>query len=422
MTSAEAIRIHDLAEPEYSEFARDVITATAGVHTELKVDAIAAQATEQLANVPVYLDEGMSRRLDLICRCMDGDGDLSPLGRITNQAILVRYLVQRSRLEDLYRRHPEIEEEEIVRPIIIAGLPRSGTTHLLNLISVDRRLRSLPYWESLEPFPAPADEEIADGGAGDPRIQRCRDALAMQDQVVPLFRNMHEMTPEHIHEEIELMGMDFSMMLFENYALIPGWRDYYIEHDQTPHYVFLKRALKTLQWLRGPQRWILKSPQHMEQFLPLMQVFPDATFALPHRDPVSVIASMITMQSYVSRLSRDPVKPVDIGNYWSDRIVRMLEQCVRDRDSLPGAQAVDIMFDDIVADGVGAVESIYNLAGHPLTEDVRGGMLRYVQENPRGKHGQILYDMQGDFGIDPDGLRRRLEFYYAKFPVRRERG
>ena len=350
---------------------------------------------------------------------MNADQQLSPLGRITNKNILVRYLVQRSRLEDLYQRHPEIDDVEIERPIIIAGLPRSGTTHLLNLISVDDRLRSLSYWESLEPIP-PADEPASGEAGEDPRVQRCRDSLALQDQIIPLFKNMHEMLPEHIHEEIELMGMDFSMMLFENYAVVPSWRDYYLAHDQTPHYLFLKRALKALQWLRGPQRWILKSPQHMEQLIPLSTVFPDATFALPHRDPVSVITSMVTMQAYVSRMSRDPVDPAQIGAYWTDRIVRMLVQCARDRDRLPAAQTIDIMFDEITGDDVGAVERIYALAGHPMTAAVRQKMQRYVQEHPRGKHGQILYDLQADFGIDPAALRKQLDFYYDRFPVRQE--
>ena len=419
MSKPSSIRITDLAAPEYSDFAREIIGAVGDIETEMSVEAVYTEAVAQLGDIAVYRDEGISERLGVICAAMNNDHNLSPLGRMTNRDILVRYLVQRSRLEDLYRRHPEIDEVEIVRPIIIAGLPRSGTTHLLNLISVDQRLRSLSYWESLEPIPSREEEDSAEG-VEDPRIQRCRDSLALQDQIVPLFKNMHEMAPEHIHEEIELMGMDYSMMLFENYAVLPQWRDYYLAHDQTPHYQFLKRALKALQWLRGPQRWILKSPQHMEQLIPLKTVFPDATYVLPHRDPVSVITSMVTMQAYVSRLSRDPVDPGEIGRHWADRIVRMLTQCAGDRDQLPGSQTIDIMFDEITSDDVGAVQRIYALAGHPMTDTVRNAMERYVEEHPRGKHGQILYNLEQDFGMDPAILRRQLEFYYKKFSVKVE--
>lgn len=419
MSRPAALRITDLGAPEHSDFARDVLAAVGDTQTEISVAAIFAEAGQQLGEVATYQDAGLLERLGVICDAMNVDLELSPLGRLTNRSILVRYLVQRSRLEDLYRRHPEIDEVEIERPIIIAGLPRSGTTHLLNLISVDDRLRSLNYWESLEPVPLASEAAAAQGGE-DPRIQRCRDALALQDQIIPLFKNMHEMSPEHIHEEIELMGMDYSMMLYENYAMVPTWRDYYLGHDQTPHYRFLKRALKALQWLRGPRRWILKSPQHMEQLVPLHTVFPDATFVLPHRDPVSVITSMITMQAYVSRMSRDPVDPVQIGRYWTQRIVRMLEQCVRDRDTLPAAQTLDLMFDEITDDDMGAVERIYALADHPINETVREQMLRFIAENPRGKHGQVLYDLQADFGIDPAELRQQLHFYYQRFPVKQE--
>lgn len=414
MNKPATIRITDLAEPEHSDFAKDVFSAVADMPVEFSVEAFCAAATEELGDIPVYIDAGMQQRLSLLCSAMDADLDLSAMGRVTNHSILLRYLVQRSRLEDLYARHPEIETIEIEPPLIIAGLPRTGTTHLLNLISADHRLRSLSYWESLEPIPVAAEQALPEG-VEDPRIQRCRDSLGMQDQLMPLFKNMHEMTPEHIHEEIELMGMDYSMMLFESYAILPSWRDAYLAQDQTPHYEFLKRALKALQWLRGPQRWILKSPQHIEQLVPLQHVFPDATFVLTHRDPVAVIASMLTMQTYASRLSREPVRPHHIGDYWSDRIIRMLQACERDRDTLPEAQTLDLRFSDILSEDLEPLERIYALAGHPFTDEVRGAMQQYMLDHPRGRHGQIEYDLLDDFGIDPDQLRQQLGSYYSRF-------
>lgn len=411
-----AITIDDLDKPRHTDMALAVIDSLTDITVELSVEAVFADAMGELGEVPCYREPGMEARLALICEAMNEDHNLSTLGRLTNKTMLTRYLVQRSRLEDLYRRHPEIEDQEITAPIIIAGLPRSGTTHLLNLISRDQRLRSLQYWESLEPIPQ-AGEPVPEDVTQDPRLQRCHESLAMQDQMIPLFKNMHEMTPEHIHEEIELMGMDFSMMLFETYAVIPRWRDYYLAHDQTPHYRFLKRALKALQWLRGPQRWLLKSPQHMEQLPVLHEVFPDATFVLPHRDPISVIASMLTMQSYASRVTRDPVDPHEIGQYWADRLTRMLRQCAQDRDALPAEQTVDLYFGDVTGDVLSAVERIYFTAEQAMTGEVRTAMQNYVDANPRGKHGRILYNLEADFGIDTEELRRELRFYYEKFPV-----
>ena len=157
-------------------------------------------------------------------------------------------------------------------------------------MAADPALRSLPYWESLEPVLPDAERPAA--GEPDPRLARTEMALGLVNALMPLFERMHEMTVEHVHEEIQLLAIDFSSMLFETTAPMPSWRDYYLAHDQTPHYAYLKRVLQVLTWLRGGDRWVLKSPQHIEQFGPLLATFPDATFVVTHRDPIAVTASV----------------------------------------------------------------------------------------------------------------------------------
>ncbi|MCZ6462802.1 MAG: sulfotransferase, partial [Proteobacteria bacterium] len=354
-------------------------------------------------------------RLRVWLASVEEDRELGPVGRVGVYRDLVRYASNRLRFEDLLGRHPEIHEVRIERPIVIGGLPRSGTTHLLNLISADDRLRSLPYWESLEPIPDPAETAGPDGV--DPRLARCRESYAQQDALMPLLKNMHDMAPEHVHEEIELQGLDFSSYELEWIATVPRWRDYYLEHDQTPHYAYQKRVLQALQWLRGPDRWVLKSPQHMEQLVPLLQTFPDATVVLTHRDPVSVIASTITMLAYGDRVRRLRVDPPAVAAYWIDRIERLLRTCVRDREKLSADRSLDVYFHEFMADDVATVERIYALADLPMTTEARARLERYMAENPRGKHGRIRYDLKADFGVDPDELRERFRFYTDRFPV-----
>ena len=411
------VRIEDLRQPVMPDFIQSLLDSAKETPIELSVSAVQA-AAEQQSGLTAYEDSGYLERMTILLESMKADADLSAFGQQNNFNILVRYAAQRSRLEALYIRHPEINEIDITQPIIIAGLPRSGTTHLLNLISVDDRLRSLPYWESLEPFPANARPGVFD--PDDPRIIQCREQLNIQDSIMPLFKNMHDMSPEHIHEEIELMGMDFSMMLFENYALLPAWRDYFIEHDQTPHYEFLKRCLKALQWLRGPNRWILKSPQHLEQLPQLHRVFPDASFVLTHRDPVSVTASLLTMLSYSARLSREPVRPEHIADYWVDRVEKMLRGCVSGLDSLPERQTAQVLFHEFMADDIGTVSTIYERANHPMTSTIENAMKQYMVDNPRGKYGQVQYDLSADFGLERSELYRRFEFYTDRFGVKIE--
>jgi len=415
MTRPDDIRIADLAAPELTPLQQTVVEAAGKLPVSFTEDAVLSEAAER-TGLSDFGPDDFRARLRVWLQALDEDAELGAVGRIGAYRDCVRYAANRLRLEDLIERHPEILDVEIRRPLVIAGLPRSGTTHLLNLIAADQRLRSLPYWESLEPIPDPAEAAGEDGV--DPRLARCREAYAQQVAISPLLKNMHDMSPEHVHEEIEIQALDFSSYLPEWIATVPRWRDHYLETDQTPHYAYLKKGLQALQWLRGPDRWVLKSPQHMEQLVPLLRVFPDATVAITHRDPVSVIASAITMLAYGDRIRRTRVDPPAVAAYWIDRIERLLRACVRDRDTLPAGQALDVPFHEFMADDVAMVERFYALADLPMTPEARGQLDRYMAENPRGKHGQILYDLKADFGVDPDALRERFGFYLDRFEIR----
>jgi hypothetical protein len=357
-------------------------------------------------------------RLAIQCLAIEEDTELNALGRLGVFANVLRYAENRLRFEDLLRRHPEILETRIERPIIVAGMPRTGTTHLLNLIGADTRLRSLPYWESMEPVPVRGEGPGRDGR--DPRWTRCNESYQQMVANMPLIVAMHDMPPEHIHEEIELEELDFASYLLEWLCRPPRWRDHYLALDQRPHYAYMKRVLQALTWLRGPQRWILKSPQHLEQLLPLLDTFPDATIVVTHRDPVSVIRSAITMLGYGDRMRRTRVDLAGLADYWIDRVGRLLGACLRDRDELPAAQTIDVPFHELMGDDIGMVSRIYEKAGLPMNPAARAELDAFVRANPRGRHGQVIYDLKGDFGLEPGEVRLRFGDYVERFRVRVE--
>ena len=411
------IRIEDLANPVLTPMQTAVVEGFRNATITFTEEAVLG-AAKQKTGLADFGPDDFRERLAVWLQSIEEDNDLGPMGRMRIFGDMVRYASNRLRFHDLLKRHPEILDVEIRKPIIIAGLPRSGTTHLVNLIAADKRLRSLPYWESLEPIPDPTEKPGADGK--DPRLVRCENEYKMFSQVAPLLKNMHDMTPEHVHEEVEVQALDFSSYLPEWLATVPRWRDYYYSHDQRLHYAYMKNVLKALQWMRGPNRWILKSPQHLEQLGPLIETFPDATVALTHRDPVSVVASAITMLTYGDRIRRNRVDPPAVAAYWADRVEHLLRACVRDRDLLPASQSIDVLFHEFMANDVAMVERIYAVAGLEMTPEARSSLDRYMAENPRGKHGRIVYDLEADFGVEPDRLRKRFDFYYKRFPIQVE--
>ena len=411
--------IDDLAQPRFGDDVSAILAmmAEAGTTLALEPEALMKAAIEQ-TGLEDFGPDDFVERLDILCRALRTEARLNDAGIMAQHVLLSGLLCNRLLVEDMVRTHPEILDVEIEAPIVICGLPRTGTTHLHNLMSSDPTLRSLPYWESLEPVLADAETPLP--GEPDPRRARTEQALWFVNAAMPYFNRMHEMTVDHVHEEIQLLAIDFSSMLFETISPMPSWRDHYLARDQRPSYAYMKKILQVLQWQRGGTRWILKSPQHIEQFPALRATFPDATFVLTHRDPVSVTASLTMMITYSLRLGHDEVDVPWVGRYWSDRLEHMLHSCVRDRDVLVPTQTIDVRFDEFMADDVAMVERVYEVARQPMTDAARKAMAAFMDEHPRGRHGDVHYDL-AEFGIDVAERRKALAFYVERFGVREER-
>ncbi len=416
MTRPAPARLDDLAYPRFPPHVDELRAAIAGMASlsPLEPEALVAAARDE-TGLDDFGDDRFLARLGILTRALATEGRLSAVGGVMAHRQLVQLLKNRLVLEALVARHPEILREPIHAPIVVVGLPRTGTTHLHNLMAGDPALRSLPYWESLEPVVL--DEQVPAPGEPDPRRARCEQALSFVNESLPYFVRMHEMTADHAHEEIQLLALDVSTMLFETMAVLPSWRDAYAATDQTPSYRYLRRVLQAMQWQRGGTRWVLKSPQHLEQLGPLLEVFPDAVVVLTHRDPASVVASFVTMAAYTARMSIEP--PIDlraIGRYWADRIADLFRACVRDRDLVPHARSLDVRFDDFMRDDLATVRRVHALAGQPVTAAAEAAWASFLATHPRGVHGTVEYDL-AQFGLDAGAIRRGSADYVARFGI-----
>ena len=422
MSPSEAIHIDDLARPRVPRLLRVANGLGAPfAGSLLRLDeAVLLDRARRQAGFDDFGDDTFREPLSVLVRSLEEEARLTPFGRFGARQLLQGLLVTRLRLQELLKRHPEIEAEPIVSPIVVMGLPRTGTTHLHNLLSSDPSLRSLPYWESVEPIPDPLPERgsaAARAPEADPRFARCARGLDFLHRVMPLFPLMHEMTPTARHEEIQLLAIEISTMLFESSYQIPGYRDWYKASDQTHAYRALRRLLQVLQWQDGsPRRWVLKSPQHLEQIGPLLSVFPDAKIIQTHRDPVRVTASFCTLGTYGLRMATRHIDPRRVGAYWSARIEDLLMASIRDRGRIPAHQVMDLRFHEFMADEVAAVARIYEFAGQPGGEGALALVRAYQDANPRGRHGTIAYRLE-DFGLDAAERRRSLRTYQERFAV-----
>ena len=407
------VRIEDLAAPQRGPEEQAIYDMALRMHVDLDPDALVARARAE-TGLDRLGGTGVVDRLRRHLAAVDADTGLSGLGRHLVRDRTLGLLRARLRYEEFVARHPEALEVELEPPVIVVGLPRSGTTHLVNLLAADSRFRSMPWWEVREPTPVRGDGPGRDGV--DPRFTRCHTEWETTRSVAPLTALMHDRPPWSIEEDCELVDLDVCSYTLEWHARVPAWRDFYFELEQRDHYRFLRQHLQVLSYLRGPNRWVLKTPQHLEQLGALLDAFPDATIAFTLRDPVAVLQSAITMLAYGDRMRRVEVDAPGLAEYWVDRVERLLRAAVRDAHLISVDQRVDVEFGEFMQDDLAMAAKILQTAGMELTDTARAELEGYLAGNPRGKDGRVVYDLRRDFGLDPDDLYQRFEFYFDAFP------
>lgn len=255
-------------------------------------------------------------------RAIDCDRGLNSMARQSLEALGYRYAVNRLYLEALIGTHPEIEHIALPRPIVVSGLPRSGTTALARKLC--KYGRWLPYWEAIEPF-----SSLDDTGA---RVRRANAIAARVGKVMPRMRQFHEDKPDSFADDQELQGLAFGSYMLEWQAHVPLWRDRYLAEDQRPVYQYLKRAMQALSFLRGPTQWVIKNPQHMENLAALRAVFPDALLIVSKRSRGDVVRSMDRLIGYLDSHMRGSPRP---PNYWSQRLDAMQSRYTETRHLFP---------------------------------------------------------------------------------------
>jgi hypothetical protein len=413
----EVFDIVDIRAPVLSDIQKMALAGAAQARFDFSSDAILGAAKAQ-TGLSDFGAMDFVERLDLWCQCVKEDEYLSPISHAGLWTMFVRYASDRLRVEDICKRHPEILDINIDRPIIVAGPPRSGTTHLLGLLSADTRLRSLPWWEAIAPVPTETDAPTPDDP--NPRWTKAEAGWQQQDAMMPLFKYMHEFSPDHISEDIELQALDFSSYLLEWMALVPKWRDYYLSRDQSGTYAYLKKGLQVLTFLKGPNRWVIKCPQHMEQLPVLQKTFPDATYVITHRDPVGSIRSTLSMWLYAARILRTRIDPEEPKAYWIDRYKTLLSRCVADHDCLPPEQTVDVYFHQWIKDPDAILSEIYRKADLPLDAGTLATLHKYHADNDPGVKGRVVFNLERDFDITAEEIRSDFQFYFDRFRVQVE--
>lgn len=347
------------------------------------------------------------------------EAGLGAPGLIGLRMDLLRLLTNRLRMHDDIVRHPEILEEEVSDPIVITGLPRTGTTKLQRMLAQDPSFQNLALWRALNPAPPP-------GSRPDDPTARVAMAKGMTDlmaQMFPGFLAAHPMQPEEAEEEVLLLQMSFETPANAWFFRAPSHLSWLMQRPQLRPYEELRTALQYLQWQDGGRRgrpWLLKSPIHLGELQHLFAVFPGAVAVHCHRDPAAAIPSLSGFIE-ILRQSRghEHIDPLELGQFFLEFGSEMWERNLQQRKNLPsGAKIIDVHFDQIRSDAAAVIREIYRTLGRTLDQQTLDGMRLWEQQNPQDRFGTHRYSMER-FGLTAESIENRFQGYLERFPAQR---
>jgi hypothetical protein len=326
---------------------------------------------------------------------------------------IVHFLNQRLHLCDDEKRHPEIVAAEIESPLLIVGLPRTGTTLTHELLALDPGARAPANWEYAAPWPAPEAETFA----VDPRIAKVNASWRAQQEASPELGAMLPMDATMPSECNDSMMYHFAGPNFWAWFKVPEHRTWTAETVAPGLYGTHRRILQQLQW-RGPQgRWTLKSPGFIGDLSAIMDTYPDARLVWTHRDPATTIASLASLvASLQNALLGEYPDRVELGretrHLWASCLKRGMEQ--RKNDPRVAAAIVDVPYSELVTDKVGTARKIHARFGLEFTDEHRAGIEALETAQPSSHFAKHSYTTD-EFGVDVASLREELAEYYDEF-------
>jgi hypothetical protein len=345
-------------------------------------------------------DDDWREPFQVFISSLEQEAQLNLLGRIRTRQDILQLLEARLMVEDAYKRHPEIADERIEKPIMVVGQGRTGTSFLINLLAADPENGALRHWEVMFPSPPPETASYKT----DPRIERADHLLTQWSRVTPTFETMHEWGATIPMECLQLVGLSFRSAAWLNQlGQVPSFEAYMAGQDIMPGLHYMDRVLKLLQWRNPRRRWVLKDVFFLSQLPNVLKLYPDVSLVWAHRDPVRALASMVNMIGTLQWARTD--RPFSVGSFEfatdPTASAALLGMVIDQLDSgaVPADRIFHLQYQDLVHDPVGSVASIYEYFGIELTAGRRAVLQDWLAQNPRDSRPPHRFSLGSDAAV-----------------------
>jgi Sulfotransferase family len=350
--------------------------------------------------------------LDVLCRALEAEAALNEIGHEAAETQLLAILGERLRIQDWFRREPSIDEQKIIAPLWVVGLPRSGTSVLSQLLSEDPANRSIRRWEALHPTPPPGLTPDSD----DPRIVATRAMLAARYAASPEMMAMNPITVSDPSENSCFLEHTFQSLHFAGLYRVPSYAEYALNCDMRLTYRYFLRTLKLLQWSAPGLRWNLKYPLDLFHLGSIFAEAPDVRVIWTHRDPRRAVPSVASL---LAARRRPHTRHIDRHQIGREELRLRAEQVRRGLhfEVPPGsAPIIHVMNRDLLANPEMTVRTLYGELGREFSQPFARALQARLAARPKGKFGHHEYTAE-EFGLDRATLEATFGAYIVRFDL-----
>ena len=382
-----------------------------GLSGRLEVDSLIGHA-QRKTGLTDFGEDGHLRALEVLVESINDEARLTAVGRQIQKSRLAAALVNRLRIEELLRRHPEIHDIDLGTIVLITGLPRTGTTLLQRLVNSHPGIRGISGAEALNPVSAIDPSERGQRA----RTRRAGIAKRAISYLAPEFMAIHPIDHEQPEEDVLLLDLTFMTQSAEAMMAVPSYSRWLEGQDHGWTYEYFHRILKVLCWQRPGRTWVLKTPQHMEHLDAFIGEFPDATIVQTHRDPRIALASFCSMVAHARGMLSDDVDPDEIGQHWYRKTQRMVQRTMRARVDTEARRFIDVSYYDLTRDPIAELRGICEQAGIAFDDEAERGAARCMEANPQNRFGRHAYRL-ADFGLTEQVVDEAFSSYREKHAI-----
>jgi hypothetical protein len=378
----------------------------------IPIDATRAmKMAERTTGLSDWGEGGFQQRLK---ETVDGlnAANLNTTGLFGARYVLNWHLGNKLRIVDFAKRHPELDEVDIERPIVITGFFRTGTTFLHNVLAADPNNRVARAWELSYPL----------GRLGDPlgdvawRRAQAKFTFGFNQAAIPDQGVAHHVTADSYEECFFLLENEMAVLTFWIGFCAYDYANAMLDWDMVEPYESHKLQLKLLNAQRSAERWVLKCPWHIWNMDALMAVYPDAQIIFTHRDIAKALASHCSLSAKMGSKLRRSLDVNELGRFWLEYAKIGLDRAMAARENIPESQIYDVRLRDMMANPMTVLQDIYSHFDLEFNEEIAGLLEARISEKPTSQEGEHEYSIE-EFGLTNEQVRETLKTYNERFGV-----